>query len=238
MCSEGAASSDESEGHEQIESNREEVPTIEDIEVEPSSNSPANELEEATYEQNLNWRNQNISSISRPGTTPDDAFADLNDQLRIQCRNVSNLRPLSSASSSSASTAIVLNLNEIVACVPTSEARKADEEVGYSLPFSLGRIVEVKTSSVVVNWMFSRHIDGRWYPWDESIGNLKGSKKTRKLRRDELDFECILRDEMGVLRIKFCADKTLTKVSISRLKAHSELKMAEDSWRAHFRKPL
>ena len=238
MRSEGAASSDESEGHEQIDSSREEVPTIDGIDADPSSNCRANELEAATCEQNSNWRNQNISSISRPVTSSDDAFAEINDQLRIQCRNVSNLRPLSSASSSSASRAIVLNVNEIVACVPTSEARKADEEVGYSLPFSLGRIVEVKTSSAVVNWMFSRHIDGRWYPWDESIGNLKGSKKTRKVRRDELDFECILRDEMGVLRIKFCADKTLTKVSISRLKAHSELKMTEESWRAHFRKPF
>ena len=187
MRSEGAASSDESEGHEPIDG----------IDADPSSNCRANELEAATCEQNSNWRNQNISSISRPVTSSDDAFAEINDQLRIQCRNVSNLRPLSSASSSSASRAIVLNVNEIVACVPTSEARKADEEVGYSLPFSLGRIVEVKTSSAVVNWMFSRHIDGRWYPWDESIVNLKGSKKTRKVRRDELDFECILRDEMG-----------------------------------------
>ena len=122
--------------------------------------------------------------------------------------------------------------------VPTNEARAADEQAGYHLPFSVGRIVEVKSSGVVVVWLFSRHINGRWCVWDEHVAGPSKRKRTRNLRRDELDWACILRDQGGVLKIKFCADKTLTKMTIARLKGHPGLSMSEDAWKLLFRKGL
>ena len=136
-------------------------------------------------------------------------------------------------STTSSSDSIIPNVcvNQIVACVPTSEAREADKKSGYHLPFSLGRVVEVKGSGVVVTWLFARYADGVWRVWDE------GKKGATRPRRDELDFGELLRDHAGVLNIQFCADKTLKKASLIRLKANQMLAMSEVDWFSFFRKP-
>ena len=133
-------------------------------------------------------------------------------------------------SRSSSSSAPNVQKNDVVVCIPTQAARNADNEVGYHLPFSLGRIVEVKGSGVVVTWLFSRSIDGVWNVWDQGV------KGRPNLRRDELFWEEILRDSAGVVFVQFCRDKTLKKGSVARLKANPMLAMSEDIWRSFFRK--
>jgi hypothetical protein len=138
----------------------------------------------------------------------------------------------SRTSSSSLATIPAVELNQVIACVPTCEAREADKKVGYNLPFSLGRVVELNGSGVVVIWLFSRHMDGVWCLWEE------GKNGACKPRRDDLDWADILRDEAGVVSIQFCADKTFKKSTLSRLKANPMLAMSQVEWGSYFRKQI
>ena len=137
---------------------------------------------------------------------------------------------VSSASSGVGDFGLLVNVNQVVACVPTKESREDDKKAGYNLPFSLGRIVEVKGSGVVVTWLFSSFADGVWRPWDT------GRKGASRLRRDELEWADLLRDHGGIVLVNFCADKTLKQGSLARLKVNVSLKMSEDQWRSYFRK--
>ena len=215
---------------------------------EDSEKSQASEIEVEGSVGNVStsWRNQLMNSTTNGYSqadiiAADEGFGDINSKVGVICNDL-NRRPAlsatSSASSASRCSTIQLEINDFVACVPTLEAQAQDEAVGYRLPFSIGRVVDKKVSGVVVTWMYSRNIDGRWYLWDENVNGKHSKRKGRKLRRDDLEWASILRDNDGVLKIKFCADKTLTKVSISRLKKHPELKMPENDWRSLFRNPV
>ena len=125
----------------------------------------------------------------------------------------------------------LIQVNQVVACVPTAKSREDDKRAGYNLPFSLGRVLEVKGSGVVVAWLFAFFADVVWRPWDT------GKKGASRIRRDELDWEDLLRDRNGVVVVGFCADKTLKQSSLARLRGNRALEMSEADWRSYFKKP-
>ena len=123
-----------------------------------------------------------------------------------------------------------VQVNQVVVCVPTLVSREEDKKAGYNLPFSLGRVLEVKGSGVVVAWLFALFADGVWRAWDT------GKKGSRRIRRDELEWADLLRDSAGVVVVSFCANKTLKQVSLARLKGNIALKMSDDEWRSYFKR--
>ena len=124
-----------------------------------------------------------------------------------------------------------IQVGMFVCCIPTPDARVADTVAGYSLPFSVGRVVQLKECGVVVSWMFAHFIDSTWNVWEE-----KGQRFVRRAM-DDLEWRCILRDSAGPIAVGFTSAKLLTKTTLTRLRAHPALADIPSSrWDMYFRK--
>ena len=124
--------------------------------------------------------------------------------------------------------------NSLVVCVPNDEARRLDIEANYRLPFSIGRVMRVKESGVVVAWLYAPNIDSAWHTWEEMFANERGKMVTRT-RKDEIEWAALLRDQYGAIVVKLCKDHCLSKKAILRLQGHPALKMSPKEWTSYFR---
>ena len=124
-----------------------------------------------------------------------------------------------------------IQVGMFICCIPTPDARVADAVAGYTLPFSVGRVVQLKECGVTVSWMFAHFIDSTWNVWEE-----KGHRIVRRAL-DDLEWRCILRDSAGPIVVGFTSAKLLTKATLTRLRAHCGLAdIPQNRWDMYFRK--
>ena len=137
----------------------------------------------------------------------------------------------SDSTSESSSLHQSIQIGMFVCCIPTTEARVADALAGYTLPFFVGRVIQLKECGVTVSWMFSCFIDSTWNVWEE-----RGQRRVRRAL-DDVEWRCILRDGAGPITVSFTSAKLLTKTTLTRLRAHPSLAGIPTSrWELYFRK--
>ena len=124
-----------------------------------------------------------------------------------------------------------IQVGMFVSCIPTPDARVADAVAGYTLPFSVGRVVQVKECGVTLSWMHAYFIDGTWNVWEE-----RGQRHVRRAL-DDVEWRCILRDSAGPIDVGFTSGKLLTKATLTRLRSHAGLAdIPASRWEMYFRK--
>ena len=187
-------------------------------------------------EQNSRFKPQLLNS--QPGSFDDlpGAAMDIEIQQRDWNKPISifDAASIRSHASSTGNIRDDVNLNDLVVCVPTEEARQLDLAANYRLPFSIGRVLRKKESGVLLVWLYAPNIDSAWHTWEERVKDHRG-KVTVRTRKDEIEWQSLLRDQYGVLTVSLCKDHCLSRKAVLRLKGHSELAMREDQWASYFR---